>query len=122
MFASRLALPLLIAAAAFGAVPAVGQAPAGRSEAPLLSATDGRWLFNACASNQAANRSFCFGYVVGIADHLAMDRLLCRPAGAGGEQLVGLVRSHLAASPNDLSRHAAFLVRRVLLATYPCRR
>jgi hypothetical protein len=122
MFASRLVLPLIIAAAGFAAVPALGQASTSRPAAPLLSATDGRWLFNACASNQAANRSFCFGYVIGIADHLAMDRLVCRPAGAGGEQLVGLVRSHLAASPNDLARHAAFLVRRVLLATYPCRR
>jgi hypothetical protein len=122
MFAFRFLPPLALAAAAL-AQPALAQSgAANRAAQPILSATDGRWLASACVSRQAGDRSFCYGYVLGIADQLATNGAVCRPATVSGEQLVNTVRSHLAASPNDLQRHASFLIRRVLAASYPCRR
>jgi hypothetical protein len=121
MFASRLSLSLV--AAALVAAPAAAQrnAAAGPSR-PILSATDGRFLAGACASPDAGNRSFCYGYIFGIADVMVLQGLMCRPGTLKGDQLVTLVRSHLASSPNDLPLHASVLVRRVLAANYPCRR
>jgi hypothetical protein len=121
MFAYRLSLALAATLAAAG--PAVAQRSAsGGSYQPVLSATDGRFLQNACSVSDAANRSFCNGYIFGIADDMVLQGLICRPGTANGSQIVNLVRSHLAASQADLPRHAAVLVRRVLAATYPCRR
>ena len=88
----------------------------------LLSGTDGRWLAGACASERPQDRSYCYGYVTGVVDQLSAERAICRPARGTIEQLVMTVRSHLAASPADAGRHATFLIRRVLTATYPCRR
>jgi hypothetical protein len=121
MFAFRLSLA--IAAAAMVAVPASAQRNAAAGPArPILSATDGRFLAGACASNESANRSFCYGYIFGIADDMALQGLMCRPATLNGEQLVTFVRSHLSASPGDLQRHASVLVRRVLAANFACPR
>lgn len=121
MFAYRLSLAL--AAVLVAATPAAAQRSASAAPpAPVLSATDGRFLNNACSSRDSANRSFCYGYIFGIADEMVLQGLICRPATANGDRLVSLVRSHLAASPADLARHASVLVRRVLAATYSCRR
>jgi hypothetical protein len=121
MFASRLFFAM--AAAALAAAPVASQrntAAAGVN--PVLSATDGRFLAGACGSQDASNRSYCYGYIFGIADEMALQGLMCRPATLKGDQLVTLVRSHLAASPNDAQRHASVLVRRVLAANFPCAR
>lgn len=101
---------------------AAAAAPAAAQRGPLLSATDGRWLAGACASTRPADRSYCYGYVAGVADQLALQGAMCRPANANADQIVGTVRGHLAASGPDLGRHATFLIRRVLTAAYPCRR
>ena len=95
---------------------------AGAQPRALLSGTDGRWLAGACASERPQDRSYCYGYITGVVDQLSADRAVCRPAGGTIEQIVTTVRSHLAASPGDSGRHATFLLRRVLTATYPCRR
>ena len=121
MFAFRFLPPLALAAAALAGPVLAQSASTNRAAQPILSATDGRWLASACVSRQAGDRSFCYGYVLGIADQLATSGAVCRPATISGEQLVNTVRSHLAASA-DLQRHASFLIRRVLAASYPCRR
>jgi hypothetical protein len=120
MFASRLSLALV--AAAMVAAPAAAQRNAAAGPRPILSATDGRFLAGTCASRDPGNRSFCYGYIFGIADEMVLQGLMCRPGTLNGDQLVTLVRSHLASSPNDLPLHASILVRRVLAANNPCRR
>jgi hypothetical protein len=125
MLAFRFLLPLAAACAAATAIapPALAQrGPVIRGGQPLLSGTDGRWLANACASREAADRSFCYGYILGLTDQLSLSGQICRPANVTGDLLVSTVRSHLTASPNDLQRHASLLVRRVLAARYPCQR
>ena len=107
----------LTAAAALAAAASAGAQPRA-----LLSGTDGRWLAGACGSERPQDRSYCYGYITGVVDQLSADRAICRPAGGTMEQIVTTVRSHLAASPADSGRHATFLIRRVLTATYPCRR
>lgn len=109
----------LLALAAAASLAAGGAAAQPR---PLLSGTDGRWLAGACASERPQDRSYCYGYITGVVDILSLEGAICRPPRGTIEQLVQLVRSHLAASPADSGRHATFLIRRVLTATYPCRR
>jgi len=122
MSASRIVLPFLATIALAGApVFAQGGVPIGARK-PLLSGTDGRWLSKACGSQQPGDRSFCYGYVLAIADQLAVNGTVCRPATVSADQLVQLVRSHLAARPGDLTRHASYLIGRVLGANYPCSR
>jgi hypothetical protein len=122
MFAFRSSIALALTGAPLAAAPASAQGSPVIGSAPVMSATDGRWLANACASTEAGNRSFCYGYILGMTDQLVIGGAVCRPATLSGEKLVNLVRSHLAASPSDLQRHASYLVRRVLAATHPCRR
>lgn len=121
MFAYRIALALLPASLAAPPVAAQRNA-AAQAPPPVLSATDGRFLSGACGSPDASNRSFCYGYIFGIADEMVLQGLMCRPATVKGDQLVSVVRAHLAASPNDLAKHASVLVRRVLAANFSCRR
>ena len=106
----------LDAAASLAATTSIAQPKA------LMSGTDGRWLAGACASDRPQDRSYCYGYITGVVDQLSAERAVCRPAGGTMDQIVSTVRSHLAASPADSNRHATFLIRRVLAATYPCRR
>ena len=108
---------LALAPAAALLAPAVEAQPRA-----LLSGTDGRWLASACASERPQDRSYCYGYITGVVDQLSLEGAVCRPAGGTIDQIVQIVRSHMAASPADSGRHATFLIRRVLGATYPCRR
>ena len=104
------------------AIALVLAAPAAAQPRALLSGTDGRWLAGACGSDRPQDRSYCYGYITGVVDQLSLEGAICRPAAGTIEQIVTTVRSHLAASPADSNRHATFLIRRVLTATFPCRR
>ncbi|HZG08106.1 MAG TPA: Rap1a/Tai family immunity protein [Allosphingosinicella sp.] len=111
--ASKFMLALALTA---GASPGAALAQTGR----VVSATDGASLAAACSSQRPADQGYCYGYVTGIADQLAVEGAICLPAQF--DQVIMLVRSHLAASGSESRKHATFLVGRVLKATYTCRR
>jgi hypothetical protein len=111
--------PLLLtisAAIAAAALPGAASAQAGR----VLSGTDGTRLLAFCSSTRPGDQGFCYGYITGVMDQLALQGAICVPVQV--DQVIGLARSHLAASGPDLNKHATFLIGRVLRATYPCRR
>jgi hypothetical protein len=60
---------------------------------------DGASLAAACSSQRPADQAYCYGYVTGIADQLAVDGTICLPTQF--DQVMMLVRSHLAASAAD---------------------
>ena len=106
----------LIAAIAAAALPAAASAQAGR----VLSGTDGTRLLAFCSSRQPGDQGYCYGYITGVMDQLALQGAICVPVQV--DQVIMVARSHLAASGPDLNKHATFLIGRVLRATYPCRR
>jgi hypothetical protein len=113
----RTPLLLTIAAAiAAAALPGAGSAQTGR----VLSGTDGTRLLAFCSSTRQGDQGYCYGYITGVMDQLALQGVICVPVQI--DQVIGLTRSHLAASGPDLNKHATFLIGRVLKATYPCRR
>lgn len=113
----RTSLTLIITAAiAAAALPAGASAQASR----VLSATDGARLLGFCSSRLPSDQGYCYGYITGAIDQLALQGAICVPVQF--DQVIAVVRSHLAASGPDLKRHATFLIGRVLKATYPCRR
>ncbi len=86
----------------------------------MLSGTDGARLLALCSSRQPADQTYCFGYITGVMDQLALQGAICLPVQL--DPAVAVARSHLAASGPELNKHATFLIGRVLKATYPCRR
>jgi hypothetical protein len=109
---------MLIAAAGFtaAALPTAASAQAAR----VLSGTDGARLYGFCSSQKPGDQGYCYGYITGVIDQLALEGTICVPVQL--DQVIALARSHLAASGPDLKKHATFLLGRVLKATYPCRR
>jgi hypothetical protein len=113
----RMRPTLMIAAALAGAVfPSAAAAQTAR----VVSGTDGARLLAYCTSRQPGDQGYCYGYITGVIDQLAIEGAICVPVQF--EQVITLARSHLAASGTELKKHATFLVGRVLKATYPCRR
>ena len=86
----------------------------------MLSGTDGARLLAYCRSSNQADQGFCYGYIIGVVDQLALQGAICVPAQF--DQVIALARGHLEASGADIKKHATYLVGRVLKATYPCRR
>jgi hypothetical protein len=107
---------MIIAALAASALPAAASAQAGR----VLSGTDGARLLSFCSSAKPGDQGYCYGYITAAMDQLALGGAICVPAQY--DQVIAVVRSHLAASGPDIKKHATFLIGRVLRATYPCRR
>jgi hypothetical protein len=111
--------PILLtitAAIAAATLPSPASAQAGR----VLSGTDGARLVAYCSSTRQGDQGYCFGYITGVMDQLALQGAICVPVQV--DQVIMVARSHLAASGPDLNKHATFLIGRVLRATYPCRR
>lgn len=108
-----LTVTALIAAAS---LPGSAEAQSGR----VLSGTDGARLLGFCSSARPGDQGYCYGYITGVVDQLALQAAICVPVQF--DQVIAVVRSHLSASGPDLKKHATFLVGRVLKATYPCRR
>jgi hypothetical protein len=110
--------PLFLIAAAFAAaaIPNGAAAQSGR----VLSGTDGTRLLGFCSSSRQGDQGYCYGYITGVVDQLALQGAICVPVQF--DQVIAVVRSHLSASGPDLKKHATFLIGRVLKATYPCRR
>jgi hypothetical protein len=113
----RIRPTLMIAAALAGvAFPSAAAAQTAR----VVSGTDGSRLLAYCTSRQPGDQGYCYGYITGVVDQLAIEGAICVPVQF--DQIVAVARSHLAASGAELKKHATFLVGRVLKATYPCRR
>jgi hypothetical protein len=106
----------ITASLAAAALPAAASAQAGR----VLSGTDGARLLAFCSSRATGDQGYCYGYITGAIDQLALQGAICVPVDL--EQVVMVVRSHLSSSGPELKKHATFLIGRVLRATYPCRR
>ena len=106
----------IIAAITAAGLPAAVSAQAGR----VLSGTDGARLLAFCSSTRQGDQGYCYGYITGVVDELALQGAICVPVQF--DQVIAVARSHLSASGPDLKKHATFLVRRVLKATYPCKR
>ena len=106
----------ITAAVAAAAMPSAASAQAGR----VLSGTDGTRLLGFCSSTRQGDQGYCYGYITGAVDQLALQGAICVPVQF--DQVIAVVRSHLSASGPDLKKHATFLIGRVLKATYPCRR
>ena len=109
---------LLTIAAVIAAAAMPGAAPAQTGR--VLSGTTGTRLLAYCSGTRPGDEGFCYGYITGVMDQLALQGVICVPVQV--DQVIGLARSHLAASGPDLGKHATFLIGRVLKATYPCRR
>ena len=112
----KLLILMLTAAAAAALLPATASAQAGR----VLSGTDGARLLASCNSRQVADQGYCYGYITGVMDQLALQGAICVPVQY--DQVIAVARSHLAASGPDIKKHATFLIGRVLRAAYPCQR
>jgi hypothetical protein len=114
----RTRLMMMIAAGIAGAaLPAAAPGQSGR----VVSGTDGARLLAFCNSRQAGDQGYCYGYVTGVIDQLAIEGAICVPVQF--DQVIAVARSHLAAASSaDMKKHATFLLARVLKATYPCRR
>jgi hypothetical protein len=95
-------------------------APASAQAGKVMSGTDGARLLAFCSSTRQGDPGFCYGYITGVMDQLALQGVICVPTEL--DQVIAVARSHLAASGPDLKKHATFLIARVLKATYPCRR
>ena len=106
----------ITAAIAAAALPVAAPAQNGR----VLSGTDGARLLAFCSSAKPGDQGYCYGYITGVMDQLALQGVICVPVQV--DQVMSVTRSHLAASGPDLKKHATFLIGRVLKATYPCRR
>jgi hypothetical protein len=106
----------ITAAIAAATLPGAATAQSGR----VLSGTDGTRLLGFCSSTRQGDQGYCYGYITGAVDQLALQGAICVPVQF--DQVIAVVRSHLSASGPDLKKHATFLIGRVLKATYPCRR
>jgi hypothetical protein len=86
---------------------------------------DGGDLLQDCASSSEVERTYCLGYVVGIADAIDLARERnkkpsCVPAGTTPAQLRDVVSKALASHPAAQSRPAAGLVARAIRQTWTC--
>jgi Rap1a immunity proteins len=96
-------------------------APASAEDWPPSFSTGGNTLFTVCSephgSESLAN---CYGYVVGVADTLAMTRLACLPRGVAVSQLTDIVLNELRNHPENRHHSAASIVAVAFKRAFPC--
>jgi len=77
-------------------------------------------LLNFMSSSNPMHRAAAEMYVVGIADVLIADRLMCVPVGLNSQTLFNIVFNSLSRLPEDGQHIVSWIVRLQLLRHYPC--
>ena len=86
----------------------------------VLSQTDAAGLAAQCNSTDAAQRSFCDGYLSATLDQLSSRRLICISATVNYDALRAAVVRHLQL-PQQARIHASIALQTILTASIPCR-
>lgn len=105
----------ILAAAALTVAPPPGPPPA--PPGIFLSDVTGENLLRMCERDA---RAFCRGYVLGIADSLNRQSVICRPIGSSTSQIESLVVGYIRARPQRWHIQASFLAQEALEASFPC--
>jgi hypothetical protein len=85
-------------------------------------------FYNACGSSFMAgfaNRGYCHGYIVGLAQGLVIGRIgnaprACYSQGVNDQQLVLVVQQYMKAHPAKLNEPVAKLITEALADAFPC--
>jgi hypothetical protein len=88
-----------------------------------LSALPTSNVQQACATRPESDTTedFCVGYVLGVFDALAINRVICPPpSGSLTMQAVAIARLFLAAHPELWDRVPSSLLQRAYTAAFPC--
>ena len=85
-------------------------------------ALTGNELLKRCEDNDAVQRAFCVGYVIGVADMVeeGPSGLICVATGVSNGQLSDIVVKFLRDHPERRHYSANSLVGVALMETYPC--
>ncbi len=112
--------------------------------AALSFAASGAWAYTGndllkdCSSDDAAERQFCFGYVLGAGDgwrgrilfektvdemgDLQFMESVCVPDNVTKGQVLDIALKHMKANPEHRHTHAAIMVATALVDAFPCPR
>jgi len=87
-----------------------------------VSGVTGAMIAEECEKSSCTNLDACNCYILGVADTLQIDLKSCRPpSDAGTLQTLTIARRYIHDHPELWDRHPAYLVRKSLIAAFPCR-
>lgn len=77
-------------------------------------------LVSHCRDSDDDVMDFCSGYIFGLADGLSAGGKVCLRPGVTANQILAVVKKHLAEHPEAHDRHPSFVVGQSLSAAFPC--
>lgn len=73
-----------------------------------------------CARDDGPYADWCRGYILGVADAFAVQRVVCFSNSVTGAQVQAVVRRYLSEHPELWDRHGFWLIHRALSPAFPC--
>jgi hypothetical protein len=107
---------------AVGIAASIALASPAKSETEVQALLKGDKFYDACILNQkSANRYFCGGYVMGVADTLSISNYdVCPPQNITGAELLIAMRAYFVKHREVRGYAAASIVRAAIKDSFPC--